>query len=71
LQVLDVSDQDVQVGKPYGSEHCEALNSVINPSYPLAHDKVLVSVAGMQVGGSGMQLSEASIQADQLLALQV
>ena len=42
LQVLSNSDQAVQVGEPYGSEHCEALNSVINPSYPLVHDKFLV-----------------------------
>jgi hypothetical protein len=71
LQVLDVSDHAVQVGKPYGSEHWEILNSVINPSYPLKHDKVLVSVDDTQVGGSATQLFEASCQTDQLLVLQV
>jgi hypothetical protein len=71
LQVLDISDQDVQVGMPYGSEHWEILNSVINPSKPLAHDKALVSVVDIQVGGSATQLFDASIQSDQLPALQV
>jgi hypothetical protein len=32
--VFDVTDHDVHVGKPYGSEHAEVLNSVINPLYP-------------------------------------
>ena len=29
--VSDVTDQAVHVGIPYGSEHCEVLDSVINP----------------------------------------
>jgi len=31
VQVSEVTDQAVHVGKPYGSEHCELLDSVINP----------------------------------------
>ena len=34
VQVFDVVDHDVQVGEPYGSEHSELLDSVINPLYP-------------------------------------
>jgi hypothetical protein len=34
LQVLSNSDQAVQVGEPYGSEHVEALCSCNNPSNP-------------------------------------
>jgi hypothetical protein len=30
-QVFDVVDQAVQIGEPYGSEHCELLDSVIKP----------------------------------------
>ena len=32
--VSDVVDQAVHVGKPYGSKHCEVLDSAINPLYP-------------------------------------
>lgn len=32
LQELDISNQDVQVGKPYGSEHIECLCSCTKPS---------------------------------------
>ena len=31
VQVFNVVDQAVQVGEPYGSEHIEVLDSVINP----------------------------------------
>ena len=34
LQVSNIVDQAVQVGKPYGSEHIEALCSCNNPSNP-------------------------------------
>jgi hypothetical protein len=34
LQVVYISDQDVQVGEPYGSEHIEVLCSCDNPSKP-------------------------------------
>jgi hypothetical protein len=34
LQVFSNSDQAVQVGEPYGSEHIEALCSCNNPSNP-------------------------------------
>ena len=35
MQVLDVSNQAVHVGEPYGSEHWEVLDSVIKPLYPV------------------------------------
>lgn len=70
LQVLYISNQVVQVGEPYGSEQIEFLCSCNDPSKPAEHANVLVSVLCTHVGGSGVQLSEVVVQADQLCEVQ-
>ena len=70
LQVLYISNQVVQVGEPYGSEQIEFLCSCNDPSKPDEHASVLVSVLCTHVGGSGVQLSEVVVQADQLCEVQ-
>ena len=62
LQVLYISNQVVQVGEPYGSEQIETLCSCNNPSNPVEHVSVLVSVDSIHVGGSGVQLLEVVVQ---------
>jgi hypothetical protein len=66
LQVSNIVDHAVQVGEPYGSEQIETLCSCNNPSNPVEHVSVLVSVDSIHVGGFGVQLLELVVQPVQL-----
>jgi hypothetical protein len=66
LQVSNIVDHAVQVGEPYGSEQIEILCSCNNPSNPVEHVSVLVSVDSIHVGGFGVQLLELVVQPVQL-----